>query len=145
MAYTHVAHDCKIGDHVTLVNYTGLPGHIIVEDSAFISGLVGIHQFARIGTYAMVGGMAAVRKDVLPYSLVEGYPAKLIGLNSVGLRRGGFSPETRSTLKNALKIIKDPELNTTQAMKKIEEEIEKKDEIRYLINFIKKSSRGITK
>tara|TARA_B100000686_G_scaffold324844_1_gene380910 strand:+ start:2136 stop:2909 length:774 start_codon:yes stop_codon:yes gene_type:complete len=145
MAYTHVAHDCRLGSHVIIVNYTGLPGHIVVEDRAFISGLVGIHQYARIGKYAMVGGMAAVRKDVLPFSLIEGYPARLVGLNSVGLRRGGFSREARSTLKKAIVLIKDPHLNTQQATERIENEMEITEEISYMINFIKKSSRGITK
>ena len=89
--------------------------------------------------------MAAVRKDVLPFSLVEGYPARLVGPNMVGLRRGGVAPKVRPALKIALVILKDPELNTTQAIEKIEEEIEMVDEIRYLINFIKNSSRGIIK
>jgi UDP-N-acetylglucosamine acyltransferase len=145
MAYTHVAHDCLIGNHVVMVNYTGLPGHIVVEDKAFISGLVGIHQFARIGKYAMVGGMAAVRKDVIPFALVEGNPARLVGLNSVGLRRNDFAPKIRSSIKSAIKMIKDPDLNTSQAAEKIESEIEMVPEIRYLVDFINASSRGITK
>lgn len=145
MAYTHVAHDCIIGNHVVMVNYTGLPGHIVVEDRAFISGLVGIHQFAKIGKYAMVGGMAAVRKDVIPFSLVEGYPARLVGVNSVGLRRNDFPPKIRSSIKSAVKMIKDPSLNTSQAVQKIESEIEMIPEIRYLVDFINASSRGITK
>tara|TARA_B100000686_G_C16762110_1_gene959352 strand:+ start:236 stop:1009 length:774 start_codon:yes stop_codon:yes gene_type:complete len=145
MAYTHVAHDCKLGDHVIIVNYTGLPGHVVVENSAFISGLVGIHQFARIGKHSMVGGMAAVRKDVLPFSIVEGYPARLVGPNSIGLRRSGFSKESRSILKQALTIIKDPELNTSQALEKIENGIAITEEISYLIDFVRKSSRGVTK
>lgn len=145
MAYCHVAHDCRIGDRVVMVNYTGLPGHIHVEEGAFISGLVGIHQFVRIGKYAMVGGMAAVRKDVLPFSLVEGNPARLVSLNSIGLRRNDFPQQTRSALKKAFKFIQQSDLNTTQAMDKIEAEIEMSEEIRYLFNFIKDSSRGITK
>jgi len=145
MAYCHVAHDCRLGDHVVLVNYTGLPGHIQVGDGAFISGLVGIHQFVRIGKYAMIGGMAAVRKDVLPFSLVEGNPARLVSLNAVGLRRNGFPPKARSAIKGALKLLRQPDLNTSQAVEKIETEIEMSGEIRYLVNFIKESSRGITK
>lgn len=145
MAYAHVAHDCRIGDHVVIVNCTGLSGHIQVEDRVFISGLVGIHQFVRIGKYAMIGGMAAVRKDVLPFSLIEGNPARLVSLNSVGLRRNNFRPGVRSAIKNAFKLIQHSELNTTQALDKIETEIEMSDEIRYLIDFIKNSSRGIIK
>ncbi|MFQ5443322.1 MAG: acyl-ACP--UDP-N-acetylglucosamine O-acyltransferase [Nitrospinales bacterium] len=145
MAYCHLAHDCQIGDHVKIVNGTGLPGHVVVEDYAFVSGLTGIHQFVRIGKHAMVGGMAAIRKDVLPFSLVEGNPARLVSLNSVGLRRSNISSQARAAIKKAMKIIQHPEMNTTQAIEKIESEIEMLDEISYLINFIKNSSRGITK
>lgn len=145
MDYVHVAHDCKIGNHVIIVNSTGLPGHVEVEERAFISGMVGIHQFVRIGKYAMVGGMAGVRQDVLPFSLVEGNPARLVTTNSVGLRRNNFTSEARAALKSAFKFLLDSELNTSQAIAKIEGEIELFDEIRYLIDFMGKSKRGITK
>jgi len=145
MAYTHVAHDCIIGNHVVMVNYTGLPGHVIVEDRAFISGLVGVHQFVRIGKYSMVAGMSAVRKDVIPFALIEGTPARLVGVNFVGLRRNDFPTKIRSSIKLAIKMIKDPYLNTSQSVEKIKSEIEMNPEIRYLIDFINASSRGITK
>lgn len=144
MAYAHIAHDCVIGNQVIIVNSTGLSGHIVVEDRAFISGMVAMHQFVRIGKHAMVGGSSGVRKDILPYSLVEGYPARLVSLNSVGLRRADFPPAVRSAIKAAFKIILDPALNLKQAVHKIEREIEMLDEIRYLIDFIGKSTRGIT-
>jgi len=144
MAYVHIAHDCVIGNRVIIVNSTGLSGHIVVEDRAFISGMVAMHQFVRIGRHAMVGGSSGVRKDILPYSLVEGYPARLVSLNSVGLRRSDFPPSVRLAIKEAFKIIRDPGLNLKQAVRKIEQEIEMLDEIRYLIDFIGKSTRGIT-
>ena len=145
MNYVHIAHDCEIGDNVVIVNYTGLSGHVLVEDNAFVSGQVGVHQFVRIGKFAMVGGKAALIKDVLPYSLVEGTPPRLVSINSIGLRRKNIKPPIRTALKNALKILLYPEFNTSQAIEKIETEIEMLDEIRYLIHFIKNSSRGITK
>ena len=145
MNYVHIAHDCEIGDHVVIVNYTGLSGHVVVGDRAFVSGQVGVHQFVRIGKNAMVGGKTAITKDILPYSLVEGVPARLISINAIGLRRNHIQPKVRTALKNAFKILQDPANNTTQAIEKMETEIEKQDEIRYLIHFIKLSSRGITK
>lgn len=145
MAYSHVGHDCEIGNEVVIVNSTSLSGHVIVEDKAFISGLVGVHQFVRIGQYAMVGGMARINQDILPFSTVEGNPAQLYSANSVGLKRANFKPDVRAAIKKALKLIAQPELNTNQAVEKITAEIEMFDEIQYLINFIKNSSRGVTK
>ena len=145
MNYAHVAHDCEIGNYVIVVNSTGLSGHVIVEDYAFVSGMVAVHQFVRIGTNSMIQGMSGIGQDVLPYALVGGWPAKLVSLNSVGLRRRDFGPKVRTTLKSAFKILKDLELNTTQAIEKIEREIEMSDEIRYLIDFVKSSKRGFVK
>lgn len=145
MAYSHLGHDCEIGDQVVIVNGTGLSGHVIVEDQAFISGLVGIHQFVRIGRNAMVGGMAGVNKDVLPFSTVEGTPARLLSLNAVGLKRADFKPNVRAAIKKAFKIISLPDLNTSQSIEKITSEIEMCKEIIYLLDFIKNSTRGVTK
>ena len=111
MAYSHLGHDCQIGDQVVIVNGTGLSGHVTVEDQAFISGLVGIHQFVRIGRNSMVGGMAGVNKDVLPFSTVEGTPARLLSHNAVGLKRANFKANIRAAIKKALKIIALPELS----------------------------------
>ena len=143
MAYAHIAHDCAIGDDVVIVNATSLSGHIIVEDRAFISGMIGAHQFVRFGKLSMTGGMSRIVKDILPFSTVEGNPARLIGTNAIGLKRAGIAPAVRSGLKKAVSLIMHDELNTTQAIKKIEEEIEMSDEIRYLINFVNQSDRGI--
>jgi UDP-N-acetylglucosamine acyltransferase len=143
MAYAHIAHDCVIGNDVVLVNATSLSGHIIVEDGAFISGMIGAHQFVRFGKLSMTGGMSRIVKDILPYSTVEGNPARLIGANAIGLKRAGIAPSVRSGIKNAINFIMHDELNTTQAIKKIKEEIEMSDEINYLVNFVNQSNRGI--
>ena len=143
MAYAHVAHDCVIGDDVVLVNATSLSGHIVVEDRVFISGMIGAHQFVRFGKLSMTGGMSRIVKDILPFSTVEGNPARLIGTNAIGLKRAGIAPATRSALKKSISLIMHDQLNTTQAIKRIEEEIEMSDEIRYLINFVNQSDRGI--
>ena len=143
MAYVHLAHDCLVGNEVVIVNGTELSGHIIVEDRAFISGMVGAHQFVRFGKLSMTGGMSRIVKDVLPFCTVEGSPARLIGTNAVGLKRAGMVPALRNRLKTAVRLLMHNELNTTQAVKKIEEGIEMSDQIRYLIDFINNSDRGI--
>jgi len=143
MAYVHLAHDCLVGDEVVIVNGTELSGHIIVEDRAFISGMVGAHQFVRFGKLSMTGGMSRIVKDIPPFCTVEGSPARLIGTNAVGLKRAGIAPAKRSELKKAIRLLMHNELNITQAIKKIEEKIEMSDEIRYLVNFINNSDRGI--
>jgi len=145
MAYAHVAHDCILSDRVILVNGVGLSGHIEVGEGAFVSGLTGVHQFVRIGKFAMIGGVTAITQDILPFSLVEGRPPRLVGINSVGLRRNQFAPKTRSSLKQAVKILKQTELNTGQALEQIQTEIDSIEEIRYLVDFINQSKRGITK
>lgn len=98
MTQSHVGHNCRIGDRVILTNLVAVAGHCQIEDGAVIGGMVGIHQFVRIGTLAMVGGCSAVRRDVPPYALVEGIPARLLGINRIGLRRAGVSDETISEL-----------------------------------------------
>ena len=143
MAYVHIAHDCIVGNEVIIVNGTELSGHIVIEDRAFISGMVGAHQFVRFGKLSMTGGMSRIVKDILPFCTVEGNPARLIGTNAVGLKRAGMNPATRSELKKAVRFLMHDDLNTSQALKKIEEEIEMSDEISYLMKFIKNSDRGI--
>ena len=145
MNCTHVAHDCKLGDHVVMANNALLAGHVIVEDRAFISGLVGVHQFVRIGKHSMIGGLTGIAQDVLPYSLVVGNPARLISTNSVGLKRSHFKPKIRAAIKQAIKLLRQPDLNTSDAKEKISGEIELYDEIKYLIDFINNSTRGVTK
>jgi UDP-N-acetylglucosamine acyltransferase len=145
MAYAHVGHDCEIGNNTIITSFTGLSGHVRVEDRAFLSGFVAVHQFVSIGTMAMVSGNSRVVKDVPPYVIAEGNPVLIRGLNSVGLQRNGVSPEARQILKRAYKLIFRSELNTTQAVEEIESSLELIPELELLTTFIKNSSRGISK
>lgn len=143
MANVHIAHDCKIGDNVTITNFTGLTGHVEVEDRAVISGLVAIHQFVRVGRLSMIGGGAKVTQDVPPYFMADGHPASCVGINTVGLQRAGISSKIRQDIKNAFRLLYRSHLNVSQALLKIEEEISSSPEIEHLIAFIKNSKRGI--
>jgi UDP-N-acetylglucosamine acyltransferase len=146
MAYSHVAHDCQIGDHVTLANCAALAGHILIEDHAFIGGLSAIHQFCRIGTHAYISGLTGVSLDIPPYMLAAGDRAKLFGLNSVGLDRHHFPEETQKALKKAYRTIFRSRLTLENAMKQLEEdEISSIPDIRHLLEFIRQTKRGITR
>jgi UDP-N-acetylglucosamine acyltransferase len=142
MAYTHIAHDCIIGDHVILANSVNMGGHVEIGDWAIVGGLTPIHQFVRIGTHAFVGGASRVHKDIAPYVRAAGNPLAMAGLNSVGLRRRGFSEETRSALKKAYRIIFASKLNVTQAVARVREELDG-PEIDTLLTFIEESERGL--
>lgn len=143
MAYVHIAHDCKIGSHVIMANAATLAGHVSVEEHAFLGGLIAVHQFTRIGAYAMVGGFSGIGQDIPPYTMASGARAKLYGLNTVGLKRKGFSDEKINELKKAYKILFREKLTLTSAIKKVQEELPFTDEIGHLIDFIKKNKRGI--
>jgi len=144
MAYVHIAHDCKIGSHIILANAATLAGHVVVEDYAIISGLTAIHQFTRIGSYAMVGGFSGVGQDVPPYTIASGARAKLFGLNTIGLKRHGFSDAKINHLKKAYKILFREKKTLKDAIKKIQEDLSYTDEIKHLIDFIQqKNTRGI--
>jgi UDP-N-acetylglucosamine acyltransferase len=145
MAYTHVAHDCTIGDFVIMANGATLAGHVAVEDHSIIGAFSGIHQFCRVGQYGFVGGYSVITKDVLPYSKTVGNRARCYGINAVGLRRKGFSAESIKLIKRAFRLLLQSKLNTSQALEAIEKELTPVDEVGYLINFIKSTSRGITK
>jgi len=145
MAYTHIAHDCITGKKVIFANNATLAGHIVVGDHATIGGLVAIHQFVRIGDYAYVGGKSAVVKDIPPYVIASGDRAKLHGLNSVGLKRHGFSQETLSLLKKAYRIIFRIGITLNEAIERVKAEVEQVPEVVNLIDFIKSSRRGITR
>jgi len=105
MANSHVAHDCNLGDHIIVANNVMLAGHVLVDDRVYLGGAAGIHQFCRIGQYAMVGGQAHVSQDVPPFVMVDGISTKIVGLNRVGLRRSGFSPAELADLKTAYRIV----------------------------------------
>jgi UDP-N-acetylglucosamine acyltransferase len=143
MAYVHIAHNCKVGSNVIIVNGTQLAGHVEVGDYAYISGLVGIHQYTRIGSYCIVSGMSRINQDVLPFSLVEGNPAYLVGINVVGLKRRGFSKERIDAISEAFKIIRNANLTLNEAVKKIENELHYNEDVEMLITFIRNSSRGV--
>ena len=145
MAYVHIAHDCKTGRNVILANNATLAGHIVIEDFVTVGGLVAIHQFVRIGNYAYIGGKSAVVKDIPPYIIAAGDRAKLHGLNSVGLKRHGFSQETLSSLKKAYRIIFRIGLTLNEAIERVKAEVEQVPEVNNLIQFIKSSERGITR
>jgi len=145
MAYTHIAHDCKTGMGVIMANNATLAGHITCEDYATIGGLVAVHQFVRIGAYAYVGGKSAVVKDIPPYVIAAGDRARLHGLNSVGLKRHGFSKETLLSLKKTYRIIFRIGLTLNEAIERVGAEVDSVPAVENLINFIKDSRRGITR
>ncbi len=145
MAYVHIAHDCKTGQHVILANNATLAGHIVIEDFVTVGGLVAIHQFVRIGKYAYIGGKSAVVKDIPPYVIAAGDRAKLHGLNSVGLKRQSFTQETVSQLKKAYRIIFRFGLTLNEAIERVRAEVDQTTEVDEFIHFIKSSQRGITR
>ena len=146
MAYSHVAHDCQIGNQVVLANGATLAGHILIEDHAIIGGLSAIHQFCQIGTHAFISGLTGVSLDILPYMLASGSRAKLFGLNLVGLKRHHFSEGTLKALKKAYRTFFRSGLTMEKAIKRIEEdEISQTAEVQHLLHFIQRSKRGISR
>lgn len=145
MAYSHIAHDCVLGNHVIVSNATNMAGHVSIEDWAVISGLVAIHQFVRIGAHAFVGGASRIPQDVPPFCRVVGNPSpKLYGLNTVGLERRSLSIEVRRRLKNAYRILFQSDLALSRAIRQVERRQELKcPEVDYFLDFIRKSKRGI--
>ena len=143
MAYCHVAHNCKLGNHIIMSNVATLAGHIHVEDHAIISGLSGVHQFTRIGAHSFIGGASGVAKDVPPYTLANGNHAKLFGLNIVGLQRRNFSEHTIKAIKDAYRIVFRSDLLLEAALEKALKEVENLPEVLHFINFIKESERGV--
>jgi UDP-N-acetylglucosamine acyltransferase len=145
MAQAHLAHDCFLGNDVIMANAATLAGHVIVEDGANIGAYSGVHQFCRIGREAYVGGYSVVVKDALPFALTVGNHAKCYGLNKVGVRRRGYSPETIAALHHAFRLLLSSKLNTTQALDRIREEISGVKEVDELVRFIETSERGVVK
>jgi UDP-N-acetylglucosamine acyltransferase len=146
MAYTHVAHDCAIGDHVILANAATLGGHVIVEEWAQVGALCPVHHFVRIGAHSFIGGGTTVTKDVLPFSkTVAARDTHAYGLNAIGLERRGFSKQRISRLHHAYKLLLSSKLNTTQAVEKLKAEAERGEDVELLIRFIEESERGVIK
>ena len=143
MSYVHLAHDCHIGNNVILSNVVQLAGHVTVEDRAIISGLSAAHQFVRIGRQSFIGGMSRVSKDIPPFLKAVGNPVKLYGLNTVGLQRGGMDESTIRELKRAYRVLFRSDLNITQAIERVQNEIEGLPEVGELIRFLEASERGV--
>ena len=144
MAYSHVAHDCHVGSHVILANCASLSGHVDVEDHAILGGLTGVHQECVVGTYSFIGGLSRVSKDVPPFMIVDGNPARCCGPNTVGLKRGGFTPQDRTRIKQMFKIMYRSDLNTTQALHEIETVVEECRHREHFLEFFRGTLRGIT-
>ncbi len=149
MASTHVAHNCKLGDNIVMVNTASIAGYGEIHDCAFISFGVGIHQFTRIGSYVVIGAIARINQDIPPFMMVVGYPPVVRGLNIVGLRRGGFSLDRREMLKRAYKQlyrsgsnIKNSLAELDNLIKDTEDPLQTKD-LQTLVDFIQNSKRGI--
>jgi UDP-N-acetylglucosamine acyltransferase len=145
MAYVHVAHDCIVGNHCILANGATLAGHITIEDFAIIGGLSAVHQFVQIGSHVMISGGSLVRKDVPPFVKAAHEPLSYVGINSVGLRRRGFSPEKITEIQDIYRLLFVKGYSNTHALEIIEKEIPPSEERNQIISFIKKSSRGIMK
>lgn len=145
MAYSHVAHDCRIGDHSILVNSIALGGHVTVGNWAIIGGLSAVHQFVNIGNHSMISGGSLVRKDVPPYIKAAREPLSFVGINSIGLRRRGFDDEKIKEIQNIYRILFQSNNNNTQAILKMETELSVSPERDEIISFIQKSGRGIMK
>ena len=145
MAYAHIAHDCVIGNNCVMANAATLAGHVTLEDSAVIGGLSAVHQFVRIGTLSIVGGCSKVVQDVPPYMMVDGHPAKGYGINTVGLNRALISKEDKALLKKAFKILFREGLSVKSAIIKIREELPMTSSIQTLLQFLKGSTRGISR
>ena len=145
MAYVHVAHDCRVGNHTIFGPHATLGGHVTVSDHANISAGSAVHQFCRVGVHAFVGGYSVVTKDALPYARTVGSrPARVFGVNSIGLARRGFSAETIAQLKRAYRYLVQSKLNTTRALLRIDEDTSlSSPEVRELVSFIRSSKRGV--
>ncbi len=145
MAYSHVAHDCKLGNNIIMANSVALGGHIVIGDCAIVGGIVAVHQFVRIGPYAIIGGQSAVSQDIPPYVSAAGNRAKLYGLNLVGLKRRGFSDDTINTLKKVYKIVFRSALTQEEACSRVTEEFPGSREAMHFVEFMKSSKRGVTR
>ncbi len=143
MAYCHVAHDCVLEDGVILANGATLGGHVRVERDAILGGLVGVHQFVRIGRHAMVAGLSGVSLDIPPFTRAAGFRTKLYGLNLVGLKRKGFSPEEIRRLRKAYRILFQSGKLLKEAMEEVEAVAGEDENVRHLLAFLMESERGI--
>jgi UDP-N-acetylglucosamine acyltransferase len=145
LAYCHLAHNVTLGNHIIMSNVATLAGHVTVEDHAVVGGLAAVHQFCRIGKLAMIGGCSKVVQDVPPFMMADGNPAETRTINKVGMERNGVSEEAQSALRLAYKILFREGLTISNALVKIEKELPKLPEVLHLLDFVRKSERGISK
>jgi UDP-N-acetylglucosamine acyltransferase len=143
MAYSHIAHNCLIGNNCIIANAGTLAGYVTIEDKAVVGGLAAVHQFTRVGSLAIIGGCSKVVSDVPPYSTCDGHPARVYGLNLVGLKRQGVNSKVIKQLSHAFKILFNSGLSLRHALEKLSEESYTSEEVSHLIEFIKNSKRGI--
>ena len=146
MAYSHIAHDCILGDHVILANAATLAGHVTIADHATIGAFSGVHQFCKVGFHGFVGGYSVITKDVLPYSkTVRPREAGNYGVNTIGLERKGFSPESIKNIRAAFRVLQQSKMNTAQALAALKEKFSGDTDVQPIIRFIEQSERGIIK
>ena len=146
MAYTHIAHDCQIGNHIIMANAATLGGHVIVEDWANVGALCPVHHFVRIGTHSIIGGGSTITRDVLPFSKTSAERGThAYGLNAIGLERRGFTKERIKKLHHAYRVLLASKLNTSQAIEKLKKEADRGEDVDRLIQFIEASERGVIK
>lgn len=145
MAYTHVAHDCIVGNHVVFSNNASVAGHVTVGDYACLGGMVGVHQFCSVGTHSFAAGGAIIYKDVPPFIIVSGYPAEAHGLNTVGLERRGYSSETIAALRKAYKIVFRQSFTMQEAITELTTIAKEIPEVQLLVDFLMNSTRGIVR
>jgi UDP-N-acetylglucosamine acyltransferase len=145
MAYSHVAHNCVIGDHAILANAVQLAGYVAVEDWAIVGGGTVVHQFARVGRHCMIGGGSRISQDIAPYVKAAGSPPRLAGINSIGLQRRGFTPEAVVALERAYRMLFRDKLTAADAVARMRAELDGVPEVEVLARFVETSSRGITR
>ncbi|MBN1517603.1 acyl-ACP--UDP-N-acetylglucosamine O-acyltransferase [Candidatus Sumerlaeota bacterium] len=143
MAFTHVAHDCQVGNNCILANSATIGGYVVVEDAAVLGGLVGVHQFCRIGAYCIIGSNSKINKDVLPFMLVDGHPARPYGVNVVGLRRNGFSKKAIREIRRAYRMMFLQGLLWDDVLSALRKEAPRSKDIASLLTFIEGTQRGV--
>lgn len=145
MAYAHVAHDCRVGEHCIIANCGTLAGHVVLEDHVLISGLSAVHQFVRVGRLSITGGCSKVVQDIPPFSTCDGHPARVYGLNLIGLRRHGVSADSVRALKRAFRIVFNTGVPPKRAIKDLDPALLSNKEVAYLVDFVSRSSRGLSR
>src|SRR6267378_2197820 len=143
LAYSHIGHDCRVGDEVVFSNNGTLAGHVEVGDNAVMGGLTAVHQFCRIGRFAITGGCSKIVQDIPPFMIADGNPAKVRGINAVGLERSGFPPESVKWLKEAFRLIYRSKYNTRQAIEAIQQELPASPEINQIVEFIGQDRKSV--